>query len=172
MDNLPDEAMLAAMPTVNVDRSLQEATGYFQLGMFDVALEEVEALAPEIRNSTPAAELEAAIYCETKDWSSLRKMAAKLVIANPADSQNWIWLGYATRRCESITAAEKVLLDALQVHDSEPMIHFNLACYAAQNGELGAARERLFRAIALDPDVKQMALYDPDLEPLRIAFNW
>ena len=140
--------------------------------MFDMALEELEELPLAVRNTTRAAELQAAIFCETKDWDALRNMAERLVNENPRDSQNWIWLGYATRRCRTIQEAEQVLLNAVQVHDREPMIHFNLACYAAQTGDLAIAHERLFRAIALDPDVKQMALYDPDLEPLRAALNW
>jgi hypothetical protein len=46
------------------------------------------------------------------------------------------------------------------------MIHFNLACYAAQTGDLVAARERLVQAEALEPGTVLLALADPDLEPL------
>jgi hypothetical protein len=59
-----------------------------------------------------------------------------------------------------------VLIDALRLHDSEPLIHFNLACYAAQTGNLEAARERLGRAISLSHKIRLLALADPDLEPL------
>lgn len=172
MDNPRQPSMVSVKAMANLDRSLEVATGYFQLGMFEEALEELDRLPPPARTSAEATELSAAIYCEMRDWDALREMAVRLVSERPGDSQNWIWLGYATRRCRSIEEAKQVLLDALHLHETEPMIHFNLACYAAQTGELGTARERLFRAIALDPDVKQMALYDPDLEPLRIAFNW
>ena len=43
-------------------------------------------------------------------------------------------------------ANEEILLTAVELHPNEPMIHFNLACYAAQTGQLTAARERLAQA--------------------------
>lgn len=46
------------------------------------------------------------------------------------------------------------------------MIHYNLACYAAQTGKTNEARERLREAIRLAPETLLLALDDPDLEPL------
>ena len=59
-----------------------------------------------------------------------------------------------------------ILDKAVKQHPAEPMIHFNLACYAAQTGDLGMARERLSQAMTLDPGAKLLALDDPDLMPL------
>lgn len=69
-------------------------------------------------------------------------------------------------RCRSLAEAERFLLDALPLHEMKPMIHFNLACYAAQLGHLDEARERLGRAFELDSNLRLLALEDPDLEPL------
>jgi hypothetical protein len=46
-------------------------------------------------------------------------------------------------------------------------IQFNLACYAAQLGQLDEARRRLGRAIHLDKGFAIMAKTDPDLEAIR-----
>ena len=43
---------------------------------------------------------------------------------------------------------------------------FNLACYAAQLGNLDEAKEHLARAIDLDRGIRMMVLDEPDLEPL------
>lgn len=76
---------------------------------------------------------------------------------------------YATRRAESLTAAEKILLEAERLHPAEPTIQFNLGCYACQRGALAEARRRVARAIALDKKFIGAAASDPDLEPLRSA---
>src|SRR2546425_128141 len=51
---------------------------------------------------------------------------------------------------------------------SQPMIAFNLACYACQLGRLEEAREWLRKAMDLgdEKEIKTRALDDPDLEPL------
>lgn len=134
--------------------------------MAQEANDELEALPPELKTSVEVLRLRAEIYCDEAAWGLLREVSAYLVDKWPGDSQHWIWLAYATRRCLSIPEAERVLQEALRSHASEPMIHFNLACYAAQTDELESARERLTQAISLNPIFRMMALDDPDLEPL------
>ena len=46
----------------------------------------------------------------------------------------------------------------------DSLIHYNLACYACRQGRLNEAKERLAKAIALDPQWRESALEDDDLE--------
>jgi hypothetical protein len=73
---------------------------------------------------------------------------------------------YAPRRTESIEKAREILLTALGAHPEEPTIHYNLACYECQLGNLSAAKEHLMKATKADQKFKLMTLEDPDLEPL------
>lgn len=57
-------------------------------------------------------------------------------------------------------------MNSLEHIASEPMIHFNLACYQCQLGDLDGARQRLHRAIELCSDLRLLALEDEDLKPL------
>lgn len=148
------------------ERHLQAALGYLQLGLFQDANDEIEHLPPQEKISPGVLRLRAAIYTELKSWNLLREVAKVLVDQIPEDTQHWIWLAYATRRAASIHDAEEILMRAVQDHPGEAMIHFNLACYAAQTGKLEEARERLEEAIRLAPETRLMALDDPDLEPL------
>jgi hypothetical protein len=79
----------------------------------------------------------------------------------------WVTWAYATRRCESLDAAEKILLAAEAQHPAEATIQFNLGCYACQRGDLATARRRVDRAISLDAKFTAAAATDPDLAPLR-----
>ena len=63
----------------------------------------------------------------------------------------------------------KILTDAANLHPSDPLIQFNLGCYAAQRGDLTSAQGHVRRAIELDHDLEKLAHEDPDLEPLRQA---
>ena len=147
-------------------RHFDAALGYLNLGMAGEANNEIEALSPEVKTSREVLSLRASVYMEAGSWELLREVSTFLVKNWPGESLHWVWLGFATRRCLSIADAEQVLQEALSSHPAEPLIHFNLACYAAQTGNLGTARERLGHAIDLNPNVRKMALDDPDLEPL------
>jgi tetratricopeptide (TPR) repeat protein len=88
----------------------------------------------------------------------------------PDDAFGWIHQAYALRRMKggSVKAAWDALLPAADKFPSQPMIAFNLACYACQLGRLEEAREWLRKAIDLgdEKEIKTRALDDPDLEPL------
>jgi len=64
--------------------------------------------------------------------------------------------------------AWEALLPAFDKFPKEPIIPFNLACYACQMRQLDAARDWLQRAMAISgkEKIKPMALKDSDLEPL------
>jgi hypothetical protein len=46
------------------------------------------------------------------------------------------------------------------------MIAFNLACYASVTGRMEEAKKRLRGAIALNKDIRELAIDDEDLKPL------
>lgn len=147
-------------------RHLDAAAGYLVLGMVQEANDEIEELPPKMKVSREVMRARVEIYSAAKAWDQMREVAAFLVREWPEDSQHWISLAHATRRCRSIGEAAAHLAEAMALHPQEPMIPFNLACYAAQTGRLDDARLCLARAISLDPDTRQMAHNDPDLEPL------
>ncbi len=155
----------------DLERLLQPAIGYLELGMMEEANEVIDALPPEAQSEKIVLELTVHIHGATSSWERMREAAVVLTNQWPEDSQHWISLAYATRRCRSIREAEEILLEAIKLHSKEPMIHFNLACYAAQTGELNAARQWLALAEILDSSARSMALRDPDLEPLWADLN-
>ena len=136
---------------------LSQARGYLGLGMVAEA-DQTEVLA-----------LRAAVLQEQSDWPPLEEVARELVRRQPTESGWWITWAYATRRNRSLAAAENILLDAERAHPREAAIQFNLGCYACQRGDLLAARQRVDRAIALDPAFREAAATDADLATLREA---
>ena len=148
---------------------LSQAQGYLSLGMVAEAAAELAHIpAPEC-DEPAALALRVAVLQERCEWPALRALAAEFVRRAPDEAAGWVTWAYATRRAESIAAAEKILLEAERLHPKEATIQFNLGCYASLRGALAEARRRIDRAIALDQKFAEVAATDPDLAPLRDA---
>lgn len=93
-------------------------------------------------------------------------MCRHLATVQPGEVCWTLWLATATRHSEGLPAARDILLRAMGRFPEEGGISYHLACYAAQSGDIEDAKDCLRRAFKLDPDLRQRALDDPDLEPV------
>jgi tetratricopeptide (TPR) repeat protein len=148
---------------------VSHARGYLGLGMVAEAAAELDHLPATTVDPLEVLALRVAIFQERQNWPALRDASAELARRAPDEAAWWITLAYATRRADSLAAAEEVLLVAETKHPAEPTIQFNLGCYACQLGRLDEARLRVDRAIALDATFRAIAGSDPYLAPLRAA---
>jgi Flp pilus assembly protein TadD len=148
------------------ERHLAAASGFLELGLpldADAELDEIDA---GLRTDWRVLALRVNIYGEIGSWDLMREAARQLTAILPARPEWSVGLAYATRRAESIEAAECVLLAAKARFPEDVAIRYNLACYTTQMGKLPAARKHLKEAIRLNPAHRAMALEDLDLEPL------
>ena len=148
---------------------LAHVRGYLGLGMIEDASTELDQVPPETAQDTDVLSLRALILHEQEKWPMLVKVASELVSRQPLEAGWWVTCAYATRRSQSLAAAEAILVESERTHPAEATIQFNLGCYACQRGDLIEARLRVDRAIALDPSFQDAAASDPDLAPLRAA---
>lgn len=148
---------------------LSHAQGYLGLGMVAEAAAELDHIPAPERDGLDVLALRVAVLQEQQDWPALSATAGEFVRRAPDEAAAWVTWAFATRRADSLVAAEKILLEAESRHPAEPTIQFNLGCYACQRGDLAAARRRIDRAIALDQHFAEVAATDPDLAPLRAA---
>lgn len=154
---------------MHVKRHLSYAQGYLGLGMVAEAAAELDRIAPADRETPTVVAVRMAVLHEQKNWTALAAMAGDFVRHTPGEAAAWITWAYATRRCDSLAAAERILLEAEQRHPEEPTIQFNLGCYACLRGDLAVAQQRVDRAIELDAKFQDAAATDPDLAALRMA---
>jgi tetratricopeptide (TPR) repeat protein len=148
---------------------LSHAQGYLSLGMVAEAAAELEHIPAPDRDEPAVLALRVAVLQERCEWPALRALAAEFVRRAPGEAAGWVTWAYATRRADSIAAAEKILLEAERLHPKEPTIQFNLGCYASLRGALAEARRRVDRAIKLDKSFAALAATDSDLELMRAA---
>ena len=150
-------------------RRLSHAQGYLGLGMVAEAAAELSHLSGPDAESPAALVVRLAVLHEQHDWPAVCELAGRLIGGGRAGAGLWITWAYATRRADSLAAAEAILSRAEQMHPQEPTIQFNLGCYACLQGDIRTARRRVARAIALDESFAGLAATDPDLAALRAA---
>ncbi len=149
---------------------ISAAVGWLELGLPAEARVELARLSPAACENLDVLEVRWLVAAEQKQWEEGLALARALVRLAPARSSGWLHQAYALRRVPdgSVAKAWEALLPASDKFPKEPIIPFNLSCYACQMQQLDIARLWLKRATAVGgiETIKQMALKDPDLEPL------
>ena len=149
------------------ERHIQAAVGYHELGLPLEALDELAQLGAEAAARSEVLTVRVVVLQTLGMWDQMETAARTLCERQPDEGQWPISLAYAIRRAHSLPEALIVLEAAAERFPEEAIIHFNLACYHAQLGDLETARRRLREAVRLDPVCQKMAQNDPDLLPLR-----
>ena len=155
------------MPLSTEDQKHLTATqGYVELGMWLDANAELEEIDPEVRHFPEVLVVRVKIYRALEKWELLQVVAKRLALYEP-DSVEWTAdLAESARHVESLDAAKRILLDAVQRHSDIPVFHFMLACVNCKLGEFDAAKRGVQRAIEIDPRYRGVTLEHEDLEPL------
>ena len=144
-------------------RSLSAAVGYAELGMFPEAEDELDSIAPNLQHLPEVLGVRMELHSKQERWDWMRELASSLMRTNPDDPQWVISYAYATRRAHCLEAARDVLRAASSKFPNEPTIHYNLACYECQLGNLETSKLYLEDAFRLHPGFRESALKDPDL---------
>ena len=152
-------------------RHLTAAEGYIELGMYKEAHAELHELDPEFQFLQQALVLKLCVYAGFKQWDIVQDIANSMARHEPDNAQWAIWSASAASRAESIEAAKKILLKALETNPNNANIHYNLSCYETRLNHFKLAQQHLARAFQLDPRFKALALQDEDLEPLWIKLK-
>ena len=150
---------------------LNAVAGWLELGNSQEARSELENLPEEARGRAEVLEMRWMVDVAEQDWEKALATAQQFTELFPDNAGGWLHQAYAMRRAKGggLDAAWNFLRPALHRFSDEPVIAYNLACYACQMEQMTQARELLREALRRDPtrnQVKRMALADADLEPL------
>ena len=147
------------------------AIGWLELGLPAEARAELAQITPALQNHPDVLEARWLVAVEEKQWEEGLQIARAILQQAPKRSSGWLHQAYALRRTAdgSVVKAWEALLPAFDRFPKEPIIPYNLACYACQMHQLDTARLWIKRAATIGgaEKIKQMALQDPDLEQLR-----
>jgi len=151
-------------------RHLDAAGGWLGLGCVPEARAELDLISADRQQHPAVLDLRWTLWAHEKCWAEALETAEAELAAAPDDCPGWLHRAYALRRIADggLPKAWEALLPAAEKFPKEPVIAFNLACYACQMRELDVARHWLQRAMKIGgPEaIRKMALADDDLKPL------
>ncbi|MBI3853826.1 MAG: tetratricopeptide repeat protein [Verrucomicrobia bacterium] len=154
---------------------LRAAIGWLELGNNVEARTELGKITMAQQNHPDVLEVRWLICAEEKSWGAALEAARLLVRRAPKRSSGWVHQAYALRRAPDggLHAAWEALLPAHEKFPKEMIIPYNLACYACQLNQFEEALTWLKRALRIGRKerIKEMALNDPDLQPLWEAIR-
>ena len=149
---------------------LNAALGWLGLNCPADARAELDAIASAQQLHPAVLEARWLLCAHEKNWRDALAVAERELACDPEDSSGWLHRAYALRRVEGagLAQAQVALLPAAEKFPAQPVIAYNLACYACQMNELAAARNWLQRAVEAGgkASIRKMALADEDLKPL------
>jgi Flp pilus assembly protein TadD len=154
---------------------LSAAEGWIELGNAEEAKVELALINPAFQGHPDVLEVSWRVCVEENRWEDALQNARRLIECAPTRPSGWLHQAYALRRVASgsLQLAWDALLPASERFPQEPIIAYNLSCYACQMQELDAARAWFRRAFELGnkASIRAMALADPDLEPLWLEIQ-
>jgi tetratricopeptide (TPR) repeat protein len=158
---------MTELSDLQIRRRVTAASGFAELGLYQEAVEELVDLPDSTKDDIPVLAAWLQIYQSWGKWAEGAAVAERLIEKDPDEADWYLALGFAVRRAQSLAAAEVILSAALQKFPQNATIHFNLACYYAQLGDVTRAQSYLQKAIEIDDSFRVAARSDPDLKPLR-----
>lgn len=149
---------------------LDAAVGWLGLSCAAEARQELDLISVAHQQHPAVLEARWTVCVHERRWAEALEMAQAELAAAPDDCSGWLHRAYALRRIPTggLPQAWDALLPAAGRFPEEPVIAFNLACYACQMRQTDVAREWLAQAIKVGGKdaIKKMALADDDLQPL------
>ena len=150
---------------------LNAAQGWLLFGNPGEAAVELDRLEPAVRAHPDVLEVRYDIHAQRQDWAGCFAITQQVLQQVPERAFGWIHGAYAVRRMAGggLPAAFEALVPAATMCPQEPIVFFNLACYACQLGRPDEAMDWLRQAVKLSSrtQILEMARNDADLEPLR-----
>jgi len=148
---------------------LRAAEGWIELGNAAEAAAEIERLAPEHRVRPEVLNVRWEICAAEKGWAAALEIASALVELSPEVPLGWIHRSYSLHELKRTQEARDNLMFVVERFPDNTTMRYNLACYECQLGRLDLARDWLRKAFALGDSarIRNMAMDDPDLRPLR-----
>jgi tetratricopeptide (TPR) repeat protein len=149
---------------------LNAAAGWFELGNHAEARLELARIS-RVHQSHPAVlDLRWSLCAAAQQWEEGYAVAQQLISVAGEHPDGWLHAAYSLRRKPGggLAAAMEFLLPVVDRFPNEPILPFNLACYASQLGQLEVARKWLDRAAVIGnrKKIHALARADEDLRPL------
>jgi tetratricopeptide (TPR) repeat protein len=145
--------MDSALP-VEIQRQINAAEGWLDLGSITAANDELEEIPATMRAHPKVLMVRLLIYSEAKKWEACLDIADAIVGMAP-NMDAWLHRSFALHELKRTKDAYEQLLPALERFKDAWLIPYNLACYCCQLGRILEAEKWLSQAIDLDGEQRK-----------------
>jgi len=152
--------------TRDLQKPLLAADGYLFLGMPQHALKELESIGDSAQHASPVLRARIRVLLHLKRWTEANTLSEAGNSLYPDENEFTVQRAFALNQLKKGNAAVQVLLSAPEWLRRTGILHYNLACYEAQLGDLTTARQCIQAAIEINASFKKNARTDPDLARL------
>ena len=149
------------------DRILTAASGYAELGLPDMAWDELRALTDDDRRQPDVQEFSIALLVREERWAEAVAAGHPLCADSANSPALFIHTAFALHELGRTPEARALLLAGPGSLHADPLYHYNMACYLAVCGELNDAADSLRTAFRMDSKLRAHATTDPDLKKLQ-----
>lgn len=147
-------------------RMLEAAEGYLYLRMPHEALAELNRVEPRERNRPSVMRGRVRVLLHLKRWQDAESLSSKGRELHPDETEFVVQRAFALHQLRKINEPVEALSVAPEWLRRTGILHYNLACYEAQLGDLTTARQCIDTAFQLNAAFKKNARRDPDLAGL------
>ncbi len=148
-------------------RRLAEAEGYLTLGMAEKCLTILQTRVNWQSMPFESNLLAGLAFRELKDYRTAIVHLEKANRLKPDEMDISLALGWCYKRTNRLAQAIDALTRAVIRNKSEPLLHYNLACYWSLAGNVAHAVENLQKALKLAPQMIFMVPSETDFDPIR-----
>lgn len=148
-------------------RIVREAEGYYELQLYEEALQRAERLVTNSDVGRFARSMRAECLRCLERFEEGTEAFEELTSAEPENVAAWVGLGWCLKRSGRLDLARRAMEGMLEANPGEAIGLFNLACYLALEADRTLALEYLRRAIRADERYRALARAEEDFETLR-----
>ncbi|MEO7931772.1 MAG: hypothetical protein ABIT76_01300 [Chthoniobacterales bacterium] len=149
-----------------MDRTLQAAEGYGELGMFDEALAELASLPAQQQDDLRVKQARLFLLLQFKQFRSALEVSRQLCESHPGLPIGFIHVAFCLHELGQTLEAREALIAGPASLLEEATYYYNLACYNAVLGEMQQARAYLKTSFKMNKKFREIAEHDPDLSAI------
>ena len=144
-------------------RTIEAAEGYLFLRMPEEALRELDEIESRDRNHPAVLRGRIRVLLHLKRWNDAETLSVRGVRLFPDENEFVVQRAFALHQLRKVTDVAEAFRAAPEWLVRTGILHYNLACYEAQLGDLSTARQCIRTAFELNASFKKNAQKDPDL---------
>lgn len=157
---------VCTVPFTQFNRTLEAAVGYFELGLAEEALRELDTLPADDQREEDVLELRFVLNQHLGRWEAASHCCEALCRCQGADVDRFIAWAACLHELGEVASCKVAMQQAPPEARRHALWNFHMACYEAMLGRCKSAVGHMEAALAIEPATRSMIALNSHLAPL------